>query len=247
MTQEKEQPEEKTQAEEFEAQKAAQQEQPESQEPVQDQIQELEEQKEQAPPKDEIKIFDLYTTSDVQIQDPGLKRVISLNPLTMLKTHGRIRGKFAAAKINVIERLIRALCQPGHRGKKHRIMTRTTGHYTKNAKVVLKAFEIIQDKTKQNPIQVLVNAIEKASPREEVTTIEYGGAKYPQAVDTSPLRRVSLTIRLIVHGSYDKSFNKKTKIYQSLANEIILASQEKPESFTVTKKNEAEKQANSAR
>jgi small subunit ribosomal protein S7 len=114
-------------------------------------------------------------------------------------------------------------------------------------KVVLDAFKIIEKKTNQNPVQVLVTAIEKASPREEVTTIEYGGAKYPQAVDTSPSRRVGLTLRLIVHGAYDKSFNKKTKIEESLANEIVLASQQSNESTAVSKKNEMEKQANSAR
>lgn len=197
--------------------------------------------------KSGLKIFDLYDISGVQVEDPGLKRVIDLTPKIMLKSHGRVRGKFAAAKVNLVERFIRLVSTPGHRGKKHKIMTRTTGKFTKSANIVLKTFKIIEEKTKKNPVQVLVNAIEKASPREEITTIEYGGAKYPQAVDTSPLRRVSLTLRLIIHGAYDKSFNKKTKIQEALANEIILASQESGESFAIIKKNEAEKQANSAR
>jgi len=197
--------------------------------------------------KSSIKIFDIYDISGVKVEDPGLKRVINLKPMTMLKTHGRVRGKFAGTKVNLVEKLIRILCHPGHRGKKHKVMTRTTGHFTKNAKVVLGAFKIIEERTKKNPIQVLVNAIENASPREEVTTVEYGGAKYPQAVDTSPLRRVGLTLKLITHGAYDKSFNKKTKIQEALANEIILASTEDQNSFTVGKKVEAEKQANSAR
>lgn len=194
-----------------------------------------------------IKIFDLYEAENVLVNDPGLKRVINLTPKLMLKSHGRIKGKFAATKINLVERLIRILCNPGHRGKKHKIMTNTAGMFNKNVKVVLKVFHIIQEKTKENPIQVLIKAIENASPREEITTIEYGGAKYPQAVDTSPLRRVSLTLRLMVHGAYDRSFNKKTKIYESLANEIIAASQGSQESFAYSKKIEAEKQANSAR
>ena len=122
-----------------------------------------------------------------------------------------------------------------------------SGKYSKNMKVVLEAFKIIEKKTNQNPVQVLVTAVEKSSPREEVTTIEYGGAKYPQAVDTSPSRRIGLTLRLIVHGAYDRSFNKKTKIEESLANEIVLASQGSNESTAVSKKNEMEKQANSAR
>jgi small subunit ribosomal protein S7 len=112
---------------------------------------------------------------------------------------------------------------------------------------VLEAFKIIEEKTKENPVQVLVKAIEKAAPREEVTTIEYGGAKYPQAVDMSPTRRVGLTLRLIVHGAYDKSFGKKTKIPEALANEIILASNGSGESAAYSKKSEIEKSANSAR
>ena len=124
---------------------------------------------------------------------------------------------------------------------------RSSGKYNKNMKAVLAAFKIIEEKTKLNPVQVLVSAVEKSSPREEVTTIEYGGAKYPQAVDCSPIRRVNITLRLIVHGAFDKSFGKKTKIEEALANEIILASQGAADSAAMAKKNEMEKQANSAR
>lgn len=194
-----------------------------------------------------MKIFDLYETENVVVNDPGLKRVINLTPKLFLKTHGRIRGKFSATKVNVVERLIGLLSVPGHRSKKHRIMTKATGKFTKNVILLLKSFSIIQKQTNENPVQVLVRAIEKASPREEITTIEYGGAKYPQAVDTSPLRRINLALRLMVHGAYDKSFNKKTKIHEALANEILLASRESRDSFAVTKKIESEKQANSAR
>lgn len=195
-----------------------------------------------------LKIFDLYETENVVINDPGLKRVINLKPKLVLKTRGRIRGDFSKTKINIVERLANLIAVPGHRGKKHKIMTPlASGKYTKNMKIVLNAFRIIEEKTKENPIQVLVRALEMSSPREEVTIIEYGGAKYPQAVDTSPSRRVSLTLRLIVHGAYDKAFNKKTKIAEALANEIILASNGSGESFAFTKKNEMEKQANSAR
>jgi len=194
-----------------------------------------------------MKIFNLYETEQIEVMDPGLKRVINLTPRLILKNHGKIRGKFAAAKINLVERLIRILCHPGHRGKKHKVMTRSTGKFNKTTKIVLDTFKIIQDKTNKNPVEVLVKAVENASPREEITTVEYGGAKYPQAVDVSPLRRVSLTLRLIVHGAYDKAFNKKTKIQTALANEIMLAAEESMDSFAVTKKVEAEKQANSSR
>lgn len=195
-----------------------------------------------------VKIFDLYECDDIVVNDPGLKRVINLKGKSVLKSHGRIRGKFAQTKINLVERLCNLIGVPGHRGKKHIVMTSlASGKYSSNMKIVLDAFKIIEEKTKENPIQVLVKAIEKSSPREEVTTIEYGGAKYSQAVDMSPSRRVSLTLRLIVHGAADKAFGKKTKIEDALANEIILASQGSGESVVFNKKNEIEKQANSAR
>jgi small subunit ribosomal protein S7 len=195
-----------------------------------------------------MKIFDLYECDNIVVSDPGLKRVINVKPKFVLKSHGRRKGNFAQTKVNIVERLANLLGVPGHRGKKHKIMTgRASGKFSKNMMVVLDAFKIIEAKTKENPVQVLVNAVEKSSPREEVTTIEYGGAKYPQAVDCSPIRRVNVTLRLIVHGAYDKSFGKKTKITDALANEIILASQSSVESAAVSKKNEMEKQANSAR
>ena len=114
-------------------------------------------------------------------------------------------------------------------------------------KIVLKCLKIIEDKTKKNPVQVLVSAIENAAPRDGVTVIEYGGARYPQAVDISPLRRVTMTLRYMVWGSHDKSFNKKTKIESALADEIIKAYKGETDSFAMAKKNDSEKQADSAR
>ncbi len=195
-----------------------------------------------------FKIFDLYDLSEIKITDPGLKRVINLEPKLALKSQGRNVVKLGQTKVNVVERLINKLATAGHRGKKHKIEKgRATGKYTKNMKIVLKAFEIIEKKTGKNPVQVLVNAIEASSPKDEITVIEYGGARYPQAVDVSPLRRVNLTLKHIVHGASDKSFNKKKTLAQGLAEEIILASEGSGDSFAFKKKNEAEKQADSAR
>ena len=50
-----------------------------------------------------------------------------------------------------------------------------------------------------------------------------------------------------MHGASDKAFGKKKKFYQALAEEIILASENNGEGFAVRKKNESEKQADSAR
>jgi len=195
-----------------------------------------------------FKVFDKYDISEIEVKDPGLKSVIDLTPKLVVKSHGRNVQKFGQAKVNIIERLMNKLSVAGHRGKKHRIiMGHSTGKYTKNMKMILDAFEIIEKRTKKNPVEVLVRAIENAAPRDEVTVIEYGGARYPQAVDVSPLRRVNLALRWIVHGACDKAFGKKKSVVNGLADEIILASENNGESFAARKKNESEKQADSAR
>ena len=195
-----------------------------------------------------FKIFDLYETDNIEVRDPGLKNVINLQPKLILKSQGRNIQKFGQIKVNIVERLINRIAVAGHRGKKHKvILSNATGKYSKNAKIILEALRIMQEKTGKNPVEVLVRAIENSAPRDEVTIIEYGGARYPQAVDVSPLRRVNMALKHLVHGASEKAFNKKKNIAQGLADEIMLAAETKGESFAIKKKNEAEKQADSAR
>jgi len=195
-----------------------------------------------------FKIFDLYDLSEVNVEDEGLKSVINLEPKLILKTQGRNVVKFGQVKTNIVERLMNKLSVAGHRGKKHKIILgRSTGKYSKNMKIVLDAFKLVEKKTGKNPVLVFVKAVENSAPRDEVTVIEYGGARYPQAVDVAPLRRVNLALKHIVHGASDKAFNKKKNIVQGLAEEIVMAYEENQESFAIRKKREAEAQADSAR
>jgi len=198
--------------------------------------------------KEKFKIFDLYDTEGIEVKDIGLKSAINLEPKLALKSHGRNAQKFGQTKVNIVERLINRIGVAGHRGKKHKLMVGTSsGKYSKNAEIVLGAFKIIEEKTKKNPVEVLIKAIENSAPRDEITIIEYGGARYPQAVDVSPLRRVNLALKHLVHGASEKAFGKKKTITQALAEEIMLAADENQESFAIKKKMEAEKQADSAR
>jgi small subunit ribosomal protein S7 len=195
-----------------------------------------------------FKIFDLYDISQIEVKDPGLKSVINLQPRLILKSHGRNVQRFGQTKVNVVERLMNRIAVAGHRGKKHKIIKGlATGKYTKNMMIVLEAFKLIEKKTGKNPVEVLVKAIENSAPRDEITVIEYGGARYPQAVDVSPLRRVNLVLRWMVHGASDKAFNKKKTLTEALAEEIVLAYEGNGDSFAMRKKNESEKQADSAR
>lgn len=195
-----------------------------------------------------FKIFDRYDLSQIEVKDPGLKQVINLKPKLIIKSQGRNVVKLGQTKVNIIERLMNRIAVSGHRGKKHKIEKgNATGKYTKNMRVVLDALEIVEKKTGKNPVQVLVTAIENASPRDEITVIEYGGARYPQAVDVSPIRRINLSLKHLVHGSSDKAFNKKKTITQALAEEIIMAADKNGESMAIRKKKESEAQADSAR
>ena len=196
----------------------------------------------------QMKVFGMFDASEVKIEDPGLKRVVNLDSKLLLKSHGRIKYDPTRAKVNVVERLINLLQVPGSRGKKHRIITGwITGKQTRCTKIVIDAFKIIQEKTGENPLVVFARAIENGAPRDEVTSIEYGGAKYRQAVDVSPRRRLNLVLRYIINGAYDKAFNKKATIIESLAKEIMAAAANSGESHAISKKNDAEKQADAAR
>lgn len=196
----------------------------------------------------EFKIFDLYDASEIKIEDPGLKAVINIQPKLIVKSQGRNVVKHGQTKVNIIERLANRIAVAGHRGKKHKIIFGTsTGKFSRNMGIVLEALKIVEQKTKKNPVAVLIKAIENSAPRDEITVIEYGGARYPQAVDVSPIRRVNLALRNLVHGASDKAFGKKKTIIQALAEEIVLAFEGSGESLAIKKKNEAEKQADSAR
>ncbi len=198
---------------------------------------------------EQFKLFDLYDVSEIEIKDPALRGYIDFSGRLVLKSYGRRKfDKFAKAKFNILERLANRIAVPGHIGKKHRIITSwSSGNYNGNMKIVLTAMKIIESKTKKNPVQVLVGAIENCSPRDEITVIEHAGARYPQSVDTSPMRRVDLAVRWMVQGAYAKAFGKKRKMAETLAEEIIKASERNMESYAMGKKNEAEKQADSAR
>jgi small subunit ribosomal protein S7 len=195
-----------------------------------------------------MKLFGKYDFS-VQVNDPGLVRYISLEPRIVPHAHGRLdKRKFLKSKASIVERFMKHLMGAGHKGKKHfRTSQHTTGKYHKAYNITEKAFSIIEQKTKKNPLQVLIDAIQRGGPREEITTLGLGGRKVPKQVDTSPQRRVDLALRWLVQGAYQKSVNRKTTIEQSLAEEIISASNNDPKSLAVSKKTESERQAAASR
>lgn len=185
----------------------------------------------------DIKVFGKWDTN-VEIRDPSLKKYICLMPVYLPHTGGRHEHRrFGKAKVPIVERLINNIMRPGrNKGKKMLAYN-----------IVKTAFDIIALKTGQNPVQVLVRAIENAAPREEVTRIMYGGIVYYVAVDVSPQRRVDLALRHLVLGAKDSSFNNPKPIEEALAEEIIAAANNDPKSFAIRKKEEIERIALSSR
>ena len=157
-------------------------------------------------------------------------------------------NKFHKSKTFIVERLMNRIMIPGHKARKH---FKSSGHCTGKSltayRIIEEAFSIIEQKTKKNPIEVFVKALENAAPREEIIMIEYGGAHYPKAVEVSPQRRVDFAMKLMVQGSYQKSFNSKKTIVQTLSDEILNAYASNAQSVAIAKKNEMERQADASR
>jgi len=197
----------------------------------------------------EIKAFNRWGMEGIKVDDAGLQQYITLNPRIVPKTGARYAGnKFHKSRTFIVERLINKLMVPGHKSKKH---FKTSGHTTGKAHtaydIVEETFRLIEKQTKENPIKVFVKALENAAQREEIITIEYGGARYPKAVECSPQRRVDLALRHMTQGAYHKTFNTKKSIVNSLSEEIISAYRLIPSSNAIAKKLEIERQSDSSR
>ncbi|MCS7121981.1 MAG: 30S ribosomal protein S7 [Archaeoglobaceae archaeon] len=187
---------------------------------------------------DELKVFGKYSTEGVEVKDPALKNYICLKTRFVPHTHGiHANVPFGKQEVFVVERLINKVMRKGkNTGKKHLAYN-----------IVKKAFEIIEKKTKKNPLQVLVDAIVNAGPREEVVRLKIGGIAVPKAVDTSSLRRVDVALRNIAEGARIAAFKSKKSIEECLADEIIAAANNDTKSYAVSKKEEVERIAKSAR
>jgi small subunit ribosomal protein S7 len=198
----------------------------------------------------DVLAFNKWDCSQLKVEDPGLKDYITVDPVIVPRTGARYAGnRFHKSKVFIVERLMNKMMVPGRVGtKKHKISSdMTTGKATTVYTIVLEAFEIIEKKLKKNPVEVFVKALENAAPREEIITIEYGGARYPKPVECAPQRRIDRTLKFMTQGAYKASFNKKKSAAQALSEEIIAAYSMSNTSVAIAKKLEVERQADSSR
>ena len=197
----------------------------------------------------EIKLFDKWPTKGIEVLDIGLKNYINLDPYIIPKTGGKHRRQFHKSKKSIVERLITKMMVPGHRGKRHRITSGSiVGKYITNYNIVKDAFDKIEKSTKKNPVEVFVRAIENVALREEIANYQIGGIIVRKAVISSPQRRVDIALKNIAQASYKKSFGKKDKMSDVLANEIIGAyNNDKNKSDAVSEKERIERESEGAR
>jgi small subunit ribosomal protein S7 len=197
-----------------------------------------EEKKEPKPTGEVPLLFDKYDFTEVEVEDQGLRRYINLKPIVIPHTGAKHANKrFGRAKMNIVERLINNMMRT----------ERFTGKKSKAYSTVSRAFEVIEKKAKRNPIQVLVNALQNAAPREEVTRLRFGGISVPRAVDIAPSRRLDIAMRNVCKGAVASTHKSKKAIENCLADEILMAAQGDMNSFSITKKEEMERVAVSAR
>ena len=107
-------------------------------------------------------------------------------------------------------------------------------------KAVFGAFEIISEKTKDDPVKVFEKAIANVRPRLEVRARRVGGSNYQVPVEVRPERSEALAYRWLV--GYARSRPEKT-IKERLANEMLDAAQNR--GAAVKKREDVHKMAES--
>lgn len=197
-------------------------------------------------------LFDKWDTKDVKMNDLGLAKYMSMDTKIVPHTFGKkTRKRFGKADLSIVERLINKIMRSGQGKRKLSgkfIRGRNScGKKLQAIEIVERAFDIIEKETKQNPVQVLVKAIENAAQREDITRMKKGGIAYTVAVDVAPMNRVDESLKNIALSAFSSSFSSKKKAWVALAEEIILTANNDPKSTSIKRRDEVERIAKSSR
>ncbi len=85
-------------------------------------------------------------------------------------------------------------------------------------KICYDAFDLIQERTGQDPLSVFIKALENVMPTLEVKARRVGGANYQVPIEVRPERRQTLALRWIVATARNRS---ERTMRERLANELI--------------------------
>jgi len=182
------------------------------------------------------RLFERWSVDNIEFNDISTERYITVTPVA--HTMGRHANKqFKKSQISIVERLINRLMQTDENTGKKQMTTR----------MVREAFDIIHSRTGENPVQVLVHAVENSAPREETVRLKYGGISVPQAVDVAPQRRVDQALMFIAQGVHRTTFKSETDAAEAVASQLIGAANNDVNTYAVEQKEEKERVAAAAR
>ncbi|NIN64058.1 MAG: 30S ribosomal protein S7 [Anaerolineae bacterium] len=122
----------------------------------------------------------------------------------------------------------------------NRLMQR--GKKSVAAGIMYDAFDIIEERTRRNPLEVFHQALDNATPALEVRSRRVGGATYQIPVEVRPERRTSLAIRWLIQSAQAR---KGRPMAERLADELMDASRNT--GTTVKKKDDTHKMAEANR
>ena len=120
-----------------------------------------------------------------------------------------------------------------------------SGKKTAAQKQVYKGFEIVEKKTKKEPLQVFKSAMDNIRPSMEVRSRRVGGAAYQVPMPVRGKRKDSLALRWLIIAARARSNSEFHTFGEKLAAEIIEASQ--GEGAAVKKRIDTEKMAEANR
>src|SRR5512132_884805 len=89
-------------------------------------------------------------------------------------------------------------------------------------RILYKSFDIIKERTGDDPLKVFKKAVENVKPSLEVKSRRVGGSKYQVPIEVNPNRRLSLCIRWLVGYARQRGDGKTME--EKLANEFLDAS-----------------------
>jgi small subunit ribosomal protein S7 len=110
------------------------------------------------------------------------------------------------------------------------------------ARIVYEAFDIIQERTKKNPLEIFEQALKNTGPIMEVRPRRVGGATYQVPMEVAEYRRFALATRWIIASTRTRSGNSFS---QKLAAELLDAANNTGSS--VRKREETHKMAEANR
>jgi len=82
--------------------------------------------------------------------------------------------------------------------------------------IIYRAFDIIKDKTGDDPVKVFKKAVDNVKPTLEVKSRRVGGSNYQVPIEVNPNRRLSLSIRWLFQ--YSRSLGYGKTMHEKLAN-----------------------------